>query len=300
MYIERSQDSTSVVAKRADVLAVLQNQETTKAKLVIKNRRNSAAMTAFALMHPTERARPQTAGDLRGTRPFEAETGAESEVIPQARSADSTESSRYQQGVRPDHISTNVILKESRHLAMQSGGVDFHKADPTPLGSPYRSGLPSIPGSPAVANHKAHRMGEDLHTLPRLQIPTNTATTANTITDTTSSEVGAETTDATAGLLIETEGGGPVRAERESHTPFGSPQQQRRESTCSTPGAPTGSPYQNRRRRQSLALRGSMCIPMSQSYANTLSQSSITPKSSMALKLEASLDKYIYKRDIEK
>ena len=90
-----------------------------------------------------------------------------------------------------------------------------------------------------------------------------------------------------------------MRAERESHTPFGSPQQQRRESTCSTPGAPTGSPYQNRR-RQSLALRGSMCIPMSQSYANTLSQSSITPKSSMALKLEASLDKYIYKRDIEK
>lgn len=303
-----------MISKRADVLAVLEDKETTRSKLVIRNRRNSAAYTAFALMNPSDtRVRPHTAGQLQGMRPIER-PGKALEGLG-ARSADSVES-RGAHG--PGHIATHDILHESRQRAMQSGGVDLQPSTPMgsnvlpAVGSPSPSGK-SITHVIALADQwtQAMRLQQETRRLPNvagLSISTGAAVGGGATATGGSTHSGTATGTRTRtdfddeldhdGIDHEGDPSAP-RVERETHTPFGSPSTaQRKESVTvsTTSAAETGAGGGARARRASLSLRGSLCIPASSSYADTLSRSNITPKSAMAIKLEASIDKYIYKK----
>lgn len=271
---------------------------------------------------PIERSALQDALDVFGTR-----SAGSAEDSNGAYEQQGKQGQQGQQGQA--HI--NDILHESRYRAMQSGGVDFH-ANATPLGSPARGGLPGIAGSgragPGVAFSDQLTPGKallegarGLPKLSRLEITTTGMTGGSTLTNThtRSSAAAADlgmTGEDTGDYDDELDGQDqdvfgtedtPARqeSERQSHTPFASPfgspsgggggggsNAKRKESTTSTAASFAGG------RKGSLSLRGSLCIPASSSYADTLSRSNITPKSTMALKLEVSLDKYIYKKQV--
>jgi hypothetical protein len=301
---EKTQCENTVIAKRSDVLTVLEDKDATRSKLII-NRKNSAAMTAFALMNPSDaRVRPHTAGQLQGRKPIERQTHSVPDNLG-ARSADSAESAGT---LGSQHIATNAILNESRQRAMQSGGVDWQLA--TPLASPVRGALPGIaaaspmqgarsPLGVAFADRSAATRTALTAASPKAVSTTggNTSLTGASQSRTLSAGADGDFDDELDADVFDTEDSA-VRLERESHTPFGSPF-----------GSPSGGAHSKRKestssaaasgvlpRRASLSLRGSLCIPASSSYADTLSRSNITPKSAMAMKLEASLDKYIYKK----
>jgi hypothetical protein len=279
------------MAKRADVLAVLADKDATRSKMIIHNRRNSAAVTAMAMTNPTHRVRPRTAGELQGRTPIERDEDTEDEVGFPSQSFDS--------GDKDAHVSTSAILTASRQIAMASGGVD-HRA--TPLSSPSRE-LPGISfrkAEPEVAPHKPFIHGASpqlavVNALSHLQISnpdtlTNTGTSSAEYTDELDPEHEHDG-DAFDPHKITSS----VRVEGESHTPFGAPvtpsSSKRRESSSSgSERLPRAS------RRGSMGLRGSLIIPNSQSYADTISRSDMTPKSAMALKLEATIEKYIHNK----
>jgi hypothetical protein len=275
------------MAKRADVLAVLADKDATRSKMIIHNRRNSAAVTAMAMQNPTHRVRPRTAGELQGRKPIERDDDTEDEVGFGSQSFDSAE--------KDAHVSTSAILNASRQIAMASGGVDYRT---TPLSSPSRElpGIASSKAEPEVSTRKPFVHGATPQ-LAHLQIShPNTLTNTNTGTSTTeyTDELDPEhehDRDAFDPHKITTS----VRVEGESHTPFGAPvtpsSSKRRESSSSgSERLPRGS------RRGSMGLRGSLIIPNSQSYADTISRSDMTPKSAIALKLEATIEKYIHNK----
>ena len=133
-----------------------------------------------------------------------------------------------------------------------------------------------------------------------LPVPTNTAASAtNTagIAALASHHSNANTTSNTASnthteVSVE---------EGESHKPFAA-RTERNNSILNSSFTLTDSSNENSRensrklRKGSMSLRGSLIIPMSTSYVDTLSRSTITPKSTMAIKLEATIDKYIHKK----
>jgi len=122
---------------------------------------------------------------------------------------------------------------------------------------------------------------------------TNTAGIALPSAHTTHTSTGttANTTSNTEGNI----------EEGESHKPFAA-RTERLNSVLNSSFTLTDSSNENSRenskkmRKGSMSLRGSLIIPMSTSYADTLSRSTITPKSTMAIKLEATIDKYIHKK----
>lgn len=317
----------------------MDGKQSTKAKMIMAGRRDSAALTANALMLRDKDGhggvRPHTAGALNGRRPLERDIADALQAIGSLDSGSAMEAgesfsmpdSRANYG--PGHVFTHDIVQDARQMAMQSGdyeskavGGKVRPATAHPPGSLPGIGHGTSDGRVGIADHTRDSMQDStaqniVRSLPQLNIPANTAASANTktvsalLTTTTATATGTATS-ATHSTMEHTMTDEDVDGdnfdidhnikvnvvnEGESHSPFrAATPKQRRDSNYSTNSGGGGGESSKRSRKGSLSLRGSMCIPMSQSYADTLSKTCITPKSSMAMKLEATIEKYIHKR----
>lgn len=372
----RAKGENARLLKRTAVLAVLKGKQSTKSKMIMANRRTSAAVTANAVMIRSameDRIRPHTAGELNGRKAINRDdmlnalstigsnTAAEEE--------DQGESLELHMLKSPPpegaHVSTQNIVQEARVLAMQSGGYEsqnvgnaggfqrfslMHPSATSQHPQPSPTQLPGIntgtSGPPSNAKPTVSANGKQQSVNgPESALPTvRDAHNINNAASLPSSPVRGSTVPfaassnlATASSFDDDEFDGDNDAfdthqqlvrghsnshlnlkanlhghghaavtsaeletaiqesESTSHLPFCA--RTRQGSMLMNDSSGENSREQSKKhRRGSLSLRGSLIIPMSSSYVDTLNRSNIAPKSAIMMKLEAAVEKYIHKK----
>ncbi len=304
--------------------------------MIMAGRRTSAAITANALMVRSaleDGVRPHTAGVLNGRKAIDRDEifqalhsiGSNSQAEEEDQ-GQSIELNHSQLG-SGHHIPTQHIMQEARVAAMQSGGYESkrlggHGHDEMPPRSPI--GLPALhsPGARAIPptsphhNNRpesAHQKQAPASREPFSAPPSPYCAGTNGLMSYSDEDLDGDNFDdqilfmdmnvqVNVNSRPSTANAAPTTTtttdEGASHTPFQTraESQPQRHGSILTSSLNMEESGKSNPRRGSLSLRGSLCIPMSTSYVDTLSRSTITPKSTMALKLEATIDKYIHKR----
>ncbi len=340
----RAKGENDRLAKRAAVLTVLEGKQSTKSRMIMSNRRTSAAVTANAVMLRSameDRVRPQTAGELNGSKAINRDDMLNAlSTIGSCTSAEQADHGVslevHEMSSLSVHVSTQNIVQQSRVLAMQSGGYESQNVGntsggdgqrPSPQAQASPSHLPGIAAGPASIpkpTTKSHPgMGPE-SALPVMRaagahvtsVPfasSNNILTAssydddefdndNDAFDTHQQALHAHTSNNNSHLNLKAGQGAVTSAaletaieESESRLPLCA--RTRQGSLFMNDSSGENSREQSKKhRRGSLSLRGSLIIPMSSSYVDTLNRSNIAPKSAIVMKLEAAVEKYIHKK----